>query len=54
MKKYVNENYPLLTWKQKAARGAGIGLLVGGILSWCDVSFASENTQVQDLSLIHI
>ena len=48
MKKYVNENYPLLTWKQKAARGAGIGLLVGGILSWCDVSFASENTQVQD------
>ena len=48
MKKYVNENYPLLTWKQKAARGAGIGLLVGGILAWCDVSLASENTQVQD------
>ena len=37
MKKYVNENYPLLTWKQKAARGAGIGLLVGGTLAWCDV-----------------
>ena len=48
MKKYVNENYPLLTWKQKAARGAGIGLLVGGTLAWCDVSLASENTQVQD------
>jgi uncharacterized protein YcfJ len=46
--KYQNENYPLLTWKQKAARGAGIGLLVGGILAWCDVSLASENTQVQD------
>ena len=48
MQKYVNENYPLLTWKQKAARGAGIGLLVGGTLAWCDVSLASENTQVQD------
>ena len=48
MKKYVNENYPLLTWKQKAARGAGIGLLVGGTLAWCDVSLASEHTQVQD------
>ena len=48
MKIYVNENYPLLTWKQKAARGAGIGLLVGGTLAWCDVSLASENTQVQD------
>ena len=46
--KYQNENYPLLTWKQKLARGAGIGLLVGGTLAWCDVSLASENTQVQD------
>ena len=47
-KKYANENYPLLTTKQKLARGAGIGLLVGGILAWCDVSLASENTQIQD------
>ena len=46
--KYQNEKYPLLTWKQKLARGAGIGLLVGGTLAWCDVSLASENTQVQD------
>jgi len=39
-KKYANENYPLLTTKQKLARGAVIGLLVGGILAWCDVSLA--------------